>query len=398
VWKLKYILVVLDGMADEPLADLGGETPMQVAKNPNMDELARRGTVGIVHITPPGMAPGSDVNNMAILGYDPARYYTGRGPIEAASLEIPLELRDVVFRASLVTSESGMITDSSAGHIPTDDARQLIALIDQKLSGRSIKFYPGVSYRHIMVWRDGSDDVQTTPAYKIQNEPFDKYLPVGDGEDKLRQLIFDSLELLDDHPINRRRRDEGLPPANMLWFWGQGKQPEIPSFFKIHGLTGSVVAAVDLIKGLGRLAGFRVINVPGATGYIDTNYLGKGQYAVRELEDRDFVFVHVEAADEAGHEGSIDRKIEAIENMDKLVVGTILDGMAKSEQEFRLLLLPDHPTPVALRSHTDSPVPFVLYSSRENKGTILPFDERAVEDARLRVEEGHRLIDLLLGE
>jgi 2,3-bisphosphoglycerate-independent phosphoglycerate mutase len=221
---------------------------------------------------------------------------------------------------------------------------------------------------------------------------------VGDGDDKLRQLIYDSLEILDQHPINQRRRDEGHEPANMLWFWGQGRQPDMPSFFSQRGLKGSVVAAVDLIRGIGRMVGLKLVDVPGATGYIDTNYLGKGQYALRALAQSDFVWVHVEAADEAAHEGKLDAKIEAIENEDKLVLGTILNGIAEIDPNFRILLLPDHPTPIATQSHSDAPVPFVLYDSRENKGNNIPFDERAAEDAKLRVDEGYRLMDLLLGE
>lgn len=395
---MKYLLIIFDGMADEPLADLDGKTPMQVARKPFMDDIAGRGTVGIVHTTPEGMQPGSDITNMGILGYDPHKYYTGRAPIEAASLEIPLDPMDVAFRANLVATDGNVITDSSAGHVSTEEARELIALIDQKLSTRKIKFYPGVSYRHIMVWRDGSDDVHVTAPYKIHNKPFADYLPKGDGEDALRQLIYDSLELLDNHPINRRRKDEGHQPANMLWFWGQGRQPDLPSFFSLHGMTGSVVAAVDLIRGLGRMVGLKVYDVPGATGYVDTNYLGKGQHALAALQDRDFVWVHVEAADEAAHEGKLDLKIEAIENMDRLVLGTILESLGESREEFRILLLPDHPTPTATQSHSSDPVPFILYSSNDNKDNHVPFDERAVEDAKLRVEEGHRLIERLFEE
>lgn len=393
---MKYLLVVFDGIADEPCSGLDGKTPMQVARKPFMDDLAKRGLVGVVRTTPPGMQPGSDVTNMSILGYDPRMYYTGRGPLEAASLEVPLEVRDVAFRANLVSTDGTAITDSSAGHISTEEARELISLLDQKLSTQRIRFYPGVSYRHIMVWRDGSDEVQTMAPYKIQDRPFSQYLPTGNGEQKLRQMTYDSLELLDGHPINHRRRDRGESPANMLWFWGQGRQPDIPSFVSEHGITGSVVAAVDLIRGLGRMVGLRVVDVPGATGYTDTNYLGKGQFALSALEGLDFVWVHVEAADEAAHEGNLDEKIKAIENMDRLVLGTILDGLGRSKQEFRILLLPDHPTPIATRSHSDTPVPFVLYSSDAQGTSRVPFDERALDEAKLRIEDGHRLIERLL--
>jgi 2,3-bisphosphoglycerate-independent phosphoglycerate mutase len=392
---MKYILVVLDGMADEPLPDLDGKTPMMVARKPHLDRLAAKGQVGIVHTTPQGMSPGSDVTNLSILGYDPNKYYTGRGPLEAASLGIPLETCDVAFRCNLVATDGSRITESSAGHVSTDEARVLIDLIDEKLGTNRIKFYPGVSYRHITVWRDGSADVECTAPYKIVGEPFDKHLPKGDGEEKLKQMTYDSLEILNDHPINRRRVDEGEFPANMIWFWGQGIKPDIPSFFSLRRMNGSVVAAVDLIRGIGTMVGLKIINVPGATGYTDTNYLGKGQYAVEALKERDFAWVHVEAADEASHEGNLDAKIEAIEQMDEKVVGTILNGMAEIG-DFRLLVLPDHPTPVATGSHSSSPVPFILYSSASEKDNTLPFDERALHDAKLRVEEGHRLIELLL--
>lgn len=395
---MKYILIVFDGMADESLADLDGKTPMQVACKDYMNELAARGTVGIVRTVPEGMYPGSDTTNMSILGYDPMKYYRGRAPLEAASLEIPLEPRDAAFRANLVSTDGTLMIDSSAGHIPTEEARELISLLDQKLGTQRIKFYPGVSYRHIMVWRDGSEDLQTTAPYKIHGKPFAEYLPVGDGDDKLRQMIYDSLEILDQHPINRRRRDEGHEPANMLWFWGQGRQPDMPSFFRMRGIQGTVVAAVDLIRGIGRMVGLRLVNVPGATGYIDTNYLGKGQYALAALRDHDFVWVHVEAADEAAHEGNLDKKIEAIENEDKLVLGTILDGLAKTGEDFRILLLPDHPTPIATQAHSEEPVPFILYASNEERSNRIPFDERAREDAKLRVDEGYKLIDLLFQE
>jgi 2,3-bisphosphoglycerate-independent phosphoglycerate mutase len=392
---VKYILVILDGMADEFLPELDGKTPMMVARKPNLDKLAAKGQVGVANTTPTGMTPGSDVTNLGILGYDPHKYYTGRAPLEAASLEIPLDTCDVAFRCNLVSTDGNHITESSAGHISTADAHVLIALIQEKLGTSKIRFYPGVSYRHITVWRDGSADVDCTAPYKIVGEPFAKYLPKGDGEDKLKSLIYDSYEILEKHPINRRRVDEGHDPANMIWFWGQGVQPDIPSFFSLREMRGSVVAAVDLIRGIGRMVGLKVIDVPGATGYIDTNYLGKGQYALQALRDTDFVWVHIEAPDEAAHEGNLDAKIEAIERIDKVVIGTILSGMGDIGP-FKLLALPDHPTPVKTGTHASTPVPFVLYSSQQEKDNSVPYDERALEDAKLRVEDGHRLIELLL--
>ncbi len=392
---MKYLLVIFDGMADEPIPELDGKTPLQVANKPNMDYIAGKGIVGTVYTTPEGMQPGSDITNMGILGYDPQKYYTGRGPLEAASLEIPLETSDVAFRCNLVTTDGEKMIDSSAGHISTKEARELIELIDKKLGSQKIKFYPGVSYRHIMVWHNGSDNVDFTAPYKIHGKLIKDFMPQGDGAEKLSQMMFDSFKILDDHPINRRRKDEGRHPANMIWFWGQGRQPNIPSFFSKFGKTGAVVAAVDLIRGIGRMVGLKLINVPGATGYIDTNYLGKGQYAVRALQECDFVWVHVEAPDEAGHEQDLDKKIAAIQDCDSKVLGTIISGLKSSREHFRILLLPDHPTPIATGSHSANPVPFVLYDSNDEKNNSIPFDERANNESQIKIIEAYRLIEML---
>jgi len=393
--SVKHILLVPDGMADRPLDELGGKTPMQVARKPNMDYLATNGQVGIVHTIPPGMDPGSDVAAMSLLGYDPRKYYTGRAPIEAAAMRIPLDAKDVAFRCNLVSSDGETMIDYSGGHVSTEEARELITLVNEKLGNGRISFYPGVSYRHIMVWRGGSPDVKTTPPHNIIGKPIKGYLPEGDGDQLLRGLMFDSLDLLDDHPINRRRRGEGKPPANMIWLWGQGFSLNLPGFFAKTGLTGAVIAAVDLVKGLGVAVGLDAPSVPGATGYLDTDYEAKADYALDALRERDFVLIHVEAPDEAGHNGDIDAKIEAIESVDKLVLGRLLDGL-KGVKRFRILVVPDHVTPISIRTHAEDPVPFALFSSFEPGDGSVPFDERAVEETKLRVEEGFRLIDLLL--
>lgn len=393
---MKHLLIIFDGMADEPIADLDGKTPMQVARKPFMDSLAGMGRIGAAVTTPRGMSPGSDVTNMGILGYDPLEYYTGRGAIEAASLGIPMETTDAVFRANLVSTDGEKMLDSSADHISTEEARELIAAIDEKLSTNAIKFYPGVSYRHIMVWRGGSDNVHCTAPYKIHGQPVAEHFPHGDGDQKLASLIQDSFEILDNHPINRRRRDEGHLPANMIWFWGESHLPEIPSFLGKFGVSGAVVAAVDLIKGLGRMVGLRVLDVPGATGYIDTNYLGKGRCALDALDTHDFVWVHVEAPDEAGHEGSIDKKIQAIQDCDEKVLGTILDGVKKKGLDVRILLMPDHPTPIATGTHSSEKVPFILFDSTRPEGANLPYDERAVPETNLIVEYAPDLMKMLL--
>lgn len=395
---MKHILIIFDGMADEPISDLDGKTPMQVARKPFMDSLAAMGKVGSAITTPKGMYPGSDVTNMGILGYDPLKYYTGRGAIEAASLGIPMETADAVFRTNLVSTDRELMLDSSADHISTEEAHILIDVIDQKLSTNLIKFFPGVSYRHIMVWRNGSDNVNCKAPYKFHGQPIANYWPEGDGDQKLISLIQDSYEILDNHPINRRRRDEGHLPANMIWFWGESHLPAIPSYFNEHGINGAVVAAVDLIKGLGRMVGLKIYDVPGATGYVDTNYLGKGQYAVNALDSYDFVWVHVEAPDEAGHEKNIDKKIEAIQDCDSKVLGTILNGVKEKGMDVRILLMPDHPTPIATGSHSSDPVPFILFDSTSQDQNNLPFDERAVPETKLKVEFAPDLIKMLLGE
>jgi 2,3-bisphosphoglycerate-independent phosphoglycerate mutase len=382
-------------MADRPLAELDGKTPMQVARKPNMDFLASNGKVGMVRTIPEGMDPGSDVAVMSLLGYDPQKYYTGRAPIEAASMGVYLDSKDVAFRCNLVSCDGETMLDYSGGHITTEEARELISFLDEKLGTSRISFYPGVSYRHIMVWCNGSPEVQTTPPHNIIGKPIAPYLPTGDGEEILRQLIYDSLELLDDHPINQRRRDEGNQPANMIWLWGQGLALNIPNFSMKTGLSGAVIAAVDLVKGLGIAAGMKAPLVPGATGYLDTNYEGKAKYALKALEDHDFVAIHVEAPDEAGHNGDIDAKIEAIENIDKRVIGVLLEGLSKIKR-YRIIIVPDHVTPISIRTHSSEPVPFALYSSSAPGGTDLPFDERAVAETDLRIDEGFRLIDLLI--
>ena len=393
---MKYLLIIFDGMADEPLAELDGKTPLQVAKTPYMDDLASRSKIGAANTTPEGMSPGSDVTNMGILGFDPLKYYKGRGAIEAASLEIPMETTDAIFRTNLVSTDGEKMIDSSADHISTQEARELIAVIDEKLSTNVIKFYPGVSYRHIMVWRGGSDNVHCTAPYKFHGKPIREHLPEGDGDGKLISLIEDSYEILDSHPVNRRRCDEGHLPANMIWFWGESRLPDIPGFFKEFGKTGAVVAAVDLIKGLGRMVGLKIIDVPGATGYVDTNYLGKGQSAVAALDDVDFVWVHVEAPDEAGHESDIEKKIRAIEDCDSKVLGTILDGVKKHGHGVRILLMPDHPTPIATGSHSSDKVPFLLFDSTKPERNNLPMDERAVHDTTLVIEHTPDLMKMLL--
>jgi 2,3-bisphosphoglycerate-independent phosphoglycerate mutase len=394
---MKYVLLVPDGAADDPIPDLDGKTPLQAARTPHLDSLAKAGRVGSVLTVPEGMYPGSDVANMALMGYDPTRYYTGRGPLEAAALQVPLGPRDVAFRCSLVATDGETLLDYSSGHVTTEEARVLMELVQSKFGSRRFTFFPGVQYRHILRWTDGELNLRTVPPHDIQGQPLEPNLPEGDGADALRGLIYDSLDLLDGHPVNRRRRDEGKAPANTLWPWGQGLATVLPSFVAERGKTAAVITAVDLLRGLGRCAGMTILDVPGATGYIDTNYRGKAEYGLAALDaGTDFLYLHVESPDESGHEGNLDHKLQSIEDIDRLVVGPLLNGFKQRKQPFKLLVVPDHATPLALRTHRPGPVPFLLYDSTREQDGRLPYDERALEETRLIVEEGHRLIDLLL--
>lgn len=394
---MKYILLVPDGMADLPLDELGGQTPMQAARTPNWDALAEESLVGSVLTVPDGMYPGSDVANMSLLGYDPRQFYTGRGPIEAVAMGVPLDEKDVAYRCSLVHSDGEMMLDNSAGHITTEEALPLIELIGKKLGGGRLNFYPGVSYRHILVWRDGIADVQTIPPHDIIGKPLAGHWPEGDGAEKLKRWMYDSLEILDGHEINKKRRENGKAPANMIWLWGQGYAPNLPGFFQIFGKTGAVITAVDVVRGLGRATGMEIIAVPGATGYIDTDYEAKARYALAALDSHDFVYIHVESPDESGHEGDIEHKIRSIEDIDKKIVAVLRAGMGRKD-EYRLLIVPDHKTPIALKTHESGPVPFLLYdSARPHTASHFPFDERAVEEATTFVEDGTRLIRMLFG-
>ena len=396
---MKYILIVPDGAGDQPHPDLDGKTPLEVARTPYIDSLAQRGRVGAVQVTPVEMYPGSDVANMALLGYDPKQYYTGRGPVEAAAMGLPMDARDVAFRCSLITTDGTTLLDYSSGHIKTEEAIPIIELANQKLCTRAQTLFPGVSYRHIMRWTDGPTELKTAPPHESMGLPLTEIYPQGDRDDKIRAFIEDSINLLDDLPFNKQRRAEGKSPANTLWPWSPGRMPQLPSFLKKRGMTGAVISAVDVVRGLGKLSGLEIINVPGATGYFDTNYEGKGRYAVDALERHDFVWVHIEAPDEAGHMGSLDEKIRAIENIDKLVFDTILDGMAKRD-DFRLLCSPDHMTPVATQKHAIGPVPYLLFDSTKSLPGAgkYPYDERAVQDAQTIFPEGYRLIDDLFAE
>jgi 2,3-bisphosphoglycerate-independent phosphoglycerate mutase len=394
---MKYVLIVGDGMADLPQEALDGQTPLEYAYKPNMNRLAGSALLGgLVRTVPEGMEPGSDVANMNILGYDPRKYYTGRGPLEAIAMGVPMNKEDVAFRCNLVSTDGERIIDYSAGHISSEEAREIIEILNKKLGSSKVQFYPGVSYRHLMVWRNGKDEQLLTPPYNIVGKPFKPYLPQGEGEEFLRSLIYNSYEILDNLEINKRRRDEGKPPANLIWLWGQGRLPQLPLFFLKWGLVGGVISAVDLIKGLGKAAGLQVINVPGATGYIDTNYEGKAEYALEALEKIDFVFVHIEAPDECGHTADLENKIASIEAIDEKIVGKIIRELPRIDEDYKILILPDHPTPVSVRTHTADPVPFLIYSSEKPLRGEENFSERWGKEREYFLEEGNKLIEIFL--
>ncbi len=400
---MKYVVIVGDGMADRPMAELGGKTPLQAAFTPNMDKLAKESTLGMVRTVPEGMHPGSDVANLSIMGYDPRLYYSGRAPLEAASIGIDVGRDDVAYRCNLVTlrydkvQTRAFMEDYSAGHISTPEAADLIHAVDKALGSDALKFYPGVSYRHLMIWRGGEAAAECTPPHDITGKEITDYLPAGPGGEFLTTLMRRSVDVLSQHPVNHKRQAEGKGIANSIWLWGQGRKPDMPKFKDKYGIEGAIVSAVDLTKGLGIYAGLEVLNVPDVTGYIDTNYVGKAEYSLEALEKVDFVYIHVEAPDEAGHMGRLKDKIKAIEDFDALVLGTVLRGM-RAFDDYRILVLPDHPTPIEVRTHTPEPVPFILFDSalKLHNATAVYDENIAGLAGSVKIEHGHELMDLLI--
>ncbi len=393
----KYLFLVPDGAADEPQEALGGLTPLQAAETPHFDALARKGEVGLAHTVPEGLEAQSDVANMSLLGYDPLKYYSGRGPLEALAQGVDLGPKDVAFRCNLISCDGEKLVSFSGGHVTTEEARELMTYLDDKLGTRQLKFFPGISYRNLLVWREGPVDSKTFAPHDHVGEPLESILPQGDGAERLAQLIWDSYELLDAHPINRRRRDEGKLAANAAWPWSAGRLPKVTPLTLRFGLRGAVVCAVDLIKGLGKLAGLVPLAVEGATGYLDTNYEGKGKRAVEAFEDFDFVYVHVEAPDEASHDGSLEAKLEALQKVDELVLGQILEA---GIPELSIVVAPDHPTPLRLKTHLAAPVPFVVCKAGATPGKYSAdeFSEPAAEATGLVLEKGHELITRLCAD
>lgn len=393
---MKYIVLVADGMADYPLKELDERTPLEAARTPNMDFIAQHGLLGRIKTIPDKMTPASDVANISIFGYDPQRFYTGRGPLEAANLGVELEDDDVAFRANLVTVSSDTLVDYSAGHISSKEARILIEFISERLGSDEIKFYPGVSYRHLMLAKGAAkknlQDLKCVPPHDIIGQVFSKSLPQGKNSEILIKLMEDSRGLLEKHEINLVRIDLKENPANMVWLWGQGRKPALEKFVDKYGLEGSVISAVDLIKGLGKILGLKVITVPGATGYYDTDYEGKAKAALKSLEESDFVYLHVEAPDEAGHNGDLREKITAIERFDQLVVGTILKAY-KKKRNFRILVLPDHATPISVRTHTADDVLFGVFGRDIIAKGFLSYSEKEARKSELYFARGYELME-----
>jgi 2,3-bisphosphoglycerate-independent phosphoglycerate mutase len=392
----KYAIIIPDGAADEPLEQLGGKTVIEAADTPNMDKISATGRQGMVRTVPDDMEPGSDVAQMSLLGYDPRRYYTGRAPIEAVAMNINLEPDDWVFRCNLVTVVDGKMNDHSAGHISSQEAAGLIEELNQQLGDNSIKFYPGVSYRNLVVFKHMVFDVQTYPPHDWIGTPIEKILPRGMGADFLNDLMARVQQLFADHDINKVRRDLGENQVSSVWLWGQGKKALMESFEKkFFGLKGVAITAVDLVRGLAKLIGFDLIEVPGATGFVDTNYQGKASAAIEALEKYDIVFVHIEAPDEAGHSGNLETKKKAIELIDRHIVGPIYDRISKFD-DWRMLVLPDHPTPVSSMAHSGDPVPFAMAGTGVNGVLEAAFSEKNAARSGFKIENGFELMEYFL--
>lgn len=398
---MKYVIVIPDGAADEPQDALQGATPLEAANTPNMDRVAAGGIVGTSFNVPEPFVPGSDVATLSLLGYDPHRYYTGRAPLEAAAQGIQLGPCDWAVRCNIVTIEDGRMVDFTAGHISTDEARELLEALNESVGSDRVQFVPGVSYRNLLILRGTpehpvplSQDTETTPPHEIPGEPVSKHLPRGPGAGVLLGLMERSKQIFAAHPVSARRREQGKPVATQIWLWGQGQAPALPSFEELFGLKGVMITAVDLLRGIAALIGWDRIEVEGATGYIDTNYAGKGAAAVEALKTYDIVCVHIEAPDEASHEGRLDAKLEALEQIDRHIVGPLLDACQTHEQ-WRFLLSPDHPTPLRTRTHGRGYVPFAIAGTGV-RPSGRRYHERDAGTSAYRFDRGHELMPFFL--
>lgn len=405
VWKggkrMKYVIVLGDGMADRPIEELGGMTPLEYAQTPQMDALAQAGEIGMVHTIPDGMSPGSDTANLSVLGYDPKVYYSGRSPLEALSIGVDMKPTDVSLRCNIVTLseeedkyEDKKILDHSSGEISTEEAAILLEDVKKGLETEIYKFYVGTSYRHLLIWDEGQV-VDLTPPHDVLGQTIGQYLP---KDAMLREMMKKSYEILANHPINVERKKKGLNSANSCWFWGAGTRPALSSFEEKTGLKGAMVSAVDLLKGIAVGASMRNLTVEGANGGLNTNYEGKAQAAIDALtkEGCDFVYVHLEAPDEMGHQGSVEKKVQAIENLDARVIAPIKEGLVQAGEEFRMLVMPDHPTPICLRTHTGDSVPYLLYDSTDIQSHTWKYNEKEAEQSGHSIARGCEMIDYLI--
>ena len=404
---MKYIVVLGDGMADEPIETLGGKTPLEYAKTSAMDELAKKSEIGMVATIPEGMSPGSDTANLAVLGYNPREYYTGRSPLEALSIGVKMNDTEIAIRCNLVTlsedevpySQKTML-DHSSSEISTEDATVLLNAVKEEMENEIYQYYVGTSYRHLTIWKDGKV-VALTPPHDILSKKIGEYLPMAvnhDDDVKLLQKMMErSYDILNHHPLNEERAKQGLHKANSIWFWGAGTKPNLVPFESKFGKKGVMISAVDLLKGIAVGADMKVVVVEGADGTLHTNYEGKARAAVKELlyKDQDFVYIHVEAPDEMGHQGNTEAKIEAIEQIDKKIVKVIVEEMEKAGEEYRMLIMPDHPTPIRLRTHTSNPVPYLLYDSTKNVNKDQVYTEKDASANHILVKDGYTLIQKL---
>lgn len=392
----KFIIVVPDGAADLPLEELGGKTPLMAANTPNMDFIAKNGICGTALTVPEGMEPGSDVANCSLLGYDPRKNLTGRGALEAASLEISLKNDEVAFRCNLITVEDDRLIDYCADHITSEESKVLMAELSASFDSPVFKFFSGKSYRNIIVANDSFADLKCRPPHDIVGESYSDNLPKGRCSDEISSMMEMAGKILEKHPVNISRIKNGKRPANAVWPWGQGKIPRFASLNERFAINGAVISAVDLVKGLGILAGMKIINVPGATGYYDTDYQGKALYAIKALYGSDLVYIHVEAPDEAGHAGSIEQKIAAIENIDDKILGTLLNEVSHITEDFCILIAPDHPTPISIRTHTAEPVPFAYYYLEVEPDGGTAFNEKDVLGGTHEGLEAWKLMDMIV--
>lgn len=397
---MKYVVILCDGMADYPVKELQEKTPLEAAYVPNMDMLAKKSMIGLLKTVDDKLKPGSDIANLSVLGYDPEKYYTGRSPLEAGSIGIDMKDTDVSLRCNLVTLtdeenyEDKTITDYCADDISTEEAEILVNYLAENLNSEEFKFYSGVSYRHCLIWNNGTLELgDLTPPHDITGKEIKKYIPNHKNTEKLYELMKESFDLLKNHPVNLARIEKGHRPANSIWLWGEGVKANLDNFKDKYGLKASMISAVDLLKGIGKFSGMNVINVEGATGYVDTNFEGKAEAAIKSLKnDSDFVYIHIEAPDECGHRNEIENKVKSIELIDKYILGPILEELNKF-CDYRILITPDHATPLILKTHTNDPVPFLIFDSQKELGSYEVFNENTAKNSGLYIEPGYTIMD-----